>query len=437
MQWQRWLRPTIALAVLALAVALTLFLTLNVWHSGDGDVLEYQSYAQSFWWREPRFQTLPREYPPLALLPFSVTLLAGNGDPQLIFGVCVGALFLLGYLAFLGFSSRGRGLWYAAYLLVGAQGILLARYDLVPALLTLGALWATQRRRFTWAYALLTLGALLKLYPIVLVPVVLTEQAWALYLDMPLDMPLANGMGGTGRISIAQAWRGIVWPLARTFLPWLGLLVAGIMLPMLYSQEGLAALTYVNARPIQVESFPATLLWLRMLSGVPMSVSNTFGSDNWDGGGALAGMLATLSPFALAMGCLIVYWHLAWRRIPVGKAFIACICVVLVTSKVFSTQYLIWVLPLMAEVEGGSIVWVLICLLTFVDYPLIYPFNQPGYTPQWEHGFMLVVALRNTLLVYVILRAMAGSRAGAAKWRLPSKSRPSTAMPPTTGNSRI
>ncbi|MGZ6348552.1 MAG: hypothetical protein ACXWQ8_03495 [Ktedonobacterales bacterium] len=415
MNWRRRLRMMVSLAVLGSAVALTLFLTLNVWHSGDGDVLEYQNYAQAFWWQEPRFQTLPREYPPLALLPFSVTLLAGNGDPQLVFGICIGALFLLGYLAFLRFSSRRRGLWYASYLLVGAQGIMLARYDLVPALLTLGALWATQRRRFRWAYALLTLGTLLKFYPIVLVPVVLMEQAWALYLDMPL----AIGMEGKGRLSIAQALRGIVWPLTYTLLPWLGLLVAGIMLPMLPSQEGLSALTYVNARPIQVESFPATLLWLRMLSGVPMSVTNTFGSDNWDGGGALAGVLATLSPLALAMGCLFVYWRLAWGRIPVGKAFVACMCVVLVTSKVFSTQYLIWALPLVAEVEGGSIVWVLICLLTLVDYPLIYPFNQPGYTLPWEHEFMLVVAVRNILLLYATVRVVAGSRTGIMKrWRV-------------------
>lgn len=404
MNWRRWLRLTIILAILVLAVALTLFLTLNVWHSGDGDVLEYQDYAQSFWWWVPHFQTLPREYPPFALLPFSVTLLAGEGDPRLIFGVCIGTLFLLGYLAFLRFSSRGRGLWYAAYLLIGAQGILLARYDLMPALLALGALWAIQRRRFGVAYALLVLGTLLKLYPIVLVPVVLVEQAWALYLDMPLTT------GSDGRLTVSQAVRGIAWPLTYTLLPCLGLLVAGITLPMLRSQDALDALTYASARPVQVESFPATLLWLRMLSGAHLSITNTFGSDNWDGGGALATMLATLSPFALVIGCLAVYWRLARRRISAGKAFLACTSVVLVTSKVFSTQYLIWVLPLVAEVEGGSIVWMLICLLTFLDYPMIYPFNQPDYTLLWEHAFMLVVALRNTLLVYVILRAVAGLR---------------------------
>lgn len=411
------MRPAGYVAVLVLAVALTLVLTLNVWHSGDFDVLEYQEYAQSFWWGQPRFQALPREYPPLSLLPFSVTLLADRGNPRIIFGACIGALFLLGYLAFSRFSSRGRAVWYAGYLLVGAQGILLARYDLAPALLTSGALWATQRHRFGWAYTLLVAGALLKLYPIVLVPVVFIEHVWALYLDMPLTME------GNGRLSLSRVMRRLVWPLVYTLLPNLALLAAGIMLPLLCSHGSLAALTYMNSRPMQVESFPATLLWLRMLFGVPLQVTNSFGSDNWVGSESFASALAMLSPLALVIGCLFVYWRLARRRISVGTAFLVCICIVLVTSKVFSTQYLIWALPLVAEVEGASLAWILICLLTFLDYPLLYPFNQPGYTLFRVDGFMLVVALRNILLVSIIVRAIAGRHSGMVKGRLASKSR--------------
>ncbi len=416
MSWRCWRRPAGCVAGLVLVVALTLALTLNVWHSGDFDVLEYQGYAQAFWWGQPRFQALPREYPPLSLLPFSVTLFAGRGDPRIIFGACIGALFLLGYLTFTRFSGRGRAVWYAGYLLVGAQGILLARYDLAPALLTLGALWAIQRHRFGWAYTLLVAGALLKLYPIILVPVVFAEHAWALYLDTPLTME------GDGWLSLPRVMRRVVWPLAYRLLPNLALLAAGIVLPLLRSREALAALTYMDTRPIQVESFPATVLWLRMLFGVPLHVTNSFGSDNWVGGESFASALVTLSPLALATGCLIVYWRLVRRRVSVGNAFLVCICFVLVTSKVFSTQYLIWALPLVAEVEGASLVWMLICLLTFLDYPLLYPFNQPGYTLLWVDGFMLVVALRNVLLVYVIVRAIAGRRIGAVKWRLASKS---------------
>lgn len=417
MNWRRWLRFVGYCAVLVLIVVGTLALTLNVWHSGDFDVLEYQQYAQSFWWGQPRFQALPREYPPLSLLLFSVTLFAGHGDPRTIFGACIGVLFLLGYLAFSRFSGRGRALWFAGYLLVGTQGILLARYDLAPALLTLGALWATQRHRFGWAYLLLIIGVLLKLYPIVLVPVVLTEHVWALSLDMP------RTLGANRRLPLSQVLHRLVWPAAYKLLPGVALLAAGIALPLLRSHDALTTLTYMYSRPIQVESFQATLLWLRMVFGVPLHVTNTFGSDNWVGDGAFASALAMLSTLVLVSGCLVVYWRLARRRISVGRAFLLCICIVLVTSKVFSTQYLIWVLPLVAEVEGASLVWILICLLTFLDYPLLYPFNQPGYTLLWEHGFMLVVALRNTLVVYVILRGIAGRRIGAVHGRLASKVR--------------
>ena len=79
---------------------------------------------------------------------------------------------------------------------------------------------------------------------------------------------------------------------------------------------------------------------------------------------------------------------------------------VVVTAKVFSTQYLIWVVPLAAEDGDYVPAWLLICLLTFLDYPLLYPFNQPGYTPASVSVFALLMLARNGLLLLLTLRLL-------------------------------
>jgi hypothetical protein len=81
-------------------------------------------------------------------------------------------------------------------------------------------------------------------------------------------------------------------------------------------------------------------------------------------------------------------------------------------SKVFSTQYVTWVLPLAAVAGGDTLVWLAICALTFADYPWFYPFNHPPYTLFDERLFMALVAVRNTLLLFVTGRALLGVRRG-------------------------
>jgi len=387
--WSSRGRALARFALVALGVAATYALTLYGWRTADFDVGEYAEYARAFWAGNPPFAAFPLEYPPLALAPFGLALLAGPFSAPAAFGLWMGALFLLGYLGYLRFSSspspRGAALRYAAYLLLAAQATLLARYDLVPALVTLAALWAARRRRFALAYVLLAAGILLKLYPLALLPAIMIEHGRAARprggARAALLGPLVGGAACLGSVALVS-------------------LAALLRDP----RGGLAFFAYATERPIQVESFPATLLWLGTFLGVPAAHGYAFGSDSYTG--PLAGGAGWGAMVVAAAGCALVYWRQASGRLTIERASLLALGLALLASKVLSTQYLVWVLPLAAEVGGGELAWLAICALTSLDYPLLYPFNQPGYTRPQEFAFMAVVAARNLLLLALTLRPL-------------------------------
>lgn len=109
----------------------------------------------------------------------------------------------------------------------------------------------------------------------------------------------------------------------------------------------------------------------------------------------------------LIVGLLYTYW-LQWRgRVDLATGTLLILLIMIVTSKVFSPQYLIWVVPLVAyqgEVRRGYLlVWGLIGLLTTWIYPYIYNMvHQIEAVPAlWL--FYPVVTLRNVLLLGFIL----------------------------------
>lgn len=423
-RWRRVPWRTLAdVRVVALAAWMVLWLTLSVWHSADFDVIEYAEYARAYWLGQPRFAALPQEYPPAALLVFGLALLPAGPNVLLVFGMWMGLLFVLGYVGLRRNSGVSAARRYAMYLLLGAQGTLLARFDLVPALAAVGALWAAQRRHFALGYLLLGVGILLKLYPVFLVPLVVIEhwrwmrQAGTAHEHggaLEMHTTSCSRDGGTRRGAraghvLALGGAGICFASAAG--------VTGLAL-LRGSASALTALRYAVERPIQIESFQATLLWLGTFLGAPAEHSYAFGSDMY--AGVLSGSLGVAAVVALAAGCGLVYWRLGTGKQSLARAFLASLCVVLLTLKVFSTQYLIWVLPFAAAVGDDVVLWLLVCALSFADYPLLYPFNQPGYTATETALFLALLAARNVALLVLTVRVLArndkdapgGARAG-------------------------
>jgi hypothetical protein len=409
-------------ALVAAALALTRVLTVYVWRLPNGDVTLYHTYALAYWTRQPLFHALPVEYPPLAILPFTLTLLPPLRDYLALYAYWMGALVIAGYVALQRWTGRLRAVTYALYLVVGAAGTLLARFDIVPALVTLAALWTTERRRFGTAYLLIAAGTLLKLYPIFLLPVVLIAQAQAETARARLAGWDARSAGWT---SWRQGWRTdlprivarlaalaallrrhpATKPVARGAALALGAIALGFAIALALDPRGaLSAFSYAGVRPLEVESAPATLLWMGTLVGIPAAPVFSFGSLNYVG--PLDAVLKPLAVLALPAVCGVVYLRQLFGRLSASQSLLACLCVVIVTNKVFSPQYLIWVLPLVAAVEGFDWWWLAVCALTTLVYPTLYQLSPALVVAPKQPLFMPALAVRNLLLVALAARAL-------------------------------
>lgn len=358
------------------------------------DVFIYHRYAVDFWTGHPPFHTLPQEYPPLAIIPFSLTLVPPVGDFHLVFAAWMGALALLGYVCFLRYSTPGRALVYAVYLVLGASVLFLARFDLFPALLTVAALWAAQRRRYGLAYVLLAIGILLKLYPGFLVP--------ALMIDQWRTLTTTDGEPGRGS-GPRWAFRRISAGVALCALVVMGgFLAAAVLNPTV----ALSTFAFNAPRPLQVESTPASLLWLGTFVGIPAHAA--FSHNTLNLVGPLDAVLIPGSLAALLAGCCWIYWRQARGKLSLGRAFLACLCVVIASNKIFSPQYIIWVLPVAAAVDGLDAVWVLICVFCVWEFPFLYrsQATRNVYVLGFSWQFMLVLVLRNGLMVFAAVRAI-------------------------------
>ena len=89
------------------------------------------------------------------------------------------------------------------------------------------------------------------------------------------------------------------------------------------------------------------------------------------------------------------------------QTFIALLLVFIVTGKVFSPQYLIWVMPLLAFTTALDGFWLLfwgtISLLTTIIYPYLYTRTPNILLVQFVPGFIQFVAVRDALFVLVTL----------------------------------
>ncbi len=386
-----------------------------------GDVMEYHQYALAFWTQAPLFHQFPQEYPPLSLIPFLFTLSPSSSIPYYwAFAWCMEAIFCLSYLWLARSVSHSKALVYALYLLTGTMATLLMRYDLLPALATLGALRLAERKRYAWAYAMLAAGALLKLYPAFLVPVVMAAQ-WRESLPARAASPdgLAQADHAPQRTSQRELWQRSK-PLLKGASLFVLLVGLGFGLPLLINPlESSSVFTYNLDRPIQIESLPGSLLWFGALLGFPVRGEVSFGSLNLVG--ALEDPLKQLSLVGLAAGSLLVYWRV-WRgRLSLGQGFVAALGLVLICNKVLSPQYFIWILPLVAYVMGFDFLWLLICIVTTVIYPFLYHIYYHLGHEITNPTLLWTIALRNILLTAAVARAVLGQsgwpRLRAAKIR--------------------
>ena len=395
------------------------------------DPARYQCYALTFWfgsngahllppqqcaflWAadagnvgvQPPFHMLPREYPPLTLVPFSLALLAPLSYYQLVFAFLMALTAVLVYWLLLRYGPRGAGLIFALYLLGGAVATAHVRFDLLPAALTLISVIAAERKHWKLAYIALAFGVLLKLYPILLLPALFIAEQHTeerLYTP-PAVFPLA-----TLPRQVVQTLRGMRrwhWKNALLFLGVLGG-TTGIFAALNFQNAIVSQLAYFAHRPVQVESSGSTLLWLTSFlnTAFKLTITNEYGSINVIN--PFSNSVSLLSTVLLLLGftyCILLQWR---GKMDVVQASVALLFVFIATGKVFSPQYVIWLIPLLGYIGAFDAFWFFCwgpaAVLTMVIFAYFYTRPIPTLQIPTTPGFFQIVAIRNTFFVLVTL----------------------------------
>jgi len=287
---------------------------------------------------------------------------------------------------------------------VGGVATATERYDLIPAALTLLAVLAAERKHWTWAYITLALGTLIKLYPILLLPAFFIAEQQS---QGRMHLPTKSLTPATTILHLWYTIRGVSqwrWKNALVFFS-ITSGITGLFAILNFEKAVVSQISYFIHRPIQVEATSSTFLWIAHNLGAPLHIENTFGSLNIVS--PLDSSISNISTLLLALGCLFIIW-MQWRgKLDITQTSIALLLVFIATGKVFSPQYIIWLMPLLAYAGAFDTFWLLIWLslsaLTsftqiFFYTRLINPLLIP-YTP----GFLEATTLRNTLFVLVTL----------------------------------
>jgi hypothetical protein len=327
------------------------------------------------------FRNLPYEYPLLSIVPFSLGLIAPTAWYHIAFAIWMLLLAAIIFFVLSKTRSTSAAIAFAFYLVIGNWGSAAARFDLVPAALILGSVILAARTKWKWAFALLALATVFKFFPVVLViPFLIAQQK-----------QYSEKWYSGHRWSALGVYCGICVVMTLVSL---SLNIADTINPFLY---------FIN-RPIQVESAPATLLWLGKFLGYPIHIIQTYGSVNVIS--ALSHKVSLLSTLCLAVGLLYTFW-LQWRdKLDIYTASLLTVLIIIITGKVFSPQYLIWIAPLLAFVGKANwkwlMTWGIVGLLTTWVYPIMYDSAPLKYVPLLP-AFYPVVLVRNLLIFGFII----------------------------------
>ncbi len=269
------------------------------------------------------------EYPDAGIWPLRVlALLSGPEIDRFIAGFVVLCLLLDAvFLALLLRFGRGRrfsAAWFWVFFGVAAGPVFVLRLDLYPGLLV-AAFAALLFHRPRWATAALALATTMKLWPGV------------------LAAGLVGGWRRTG------TWLRVGW--------FAGSLVLLCLLTVATSgfDRLLSPLTYQGDRGLQVESLAAT----------PFVIASYLDPESWSiaysssksfeiSGVGTVGAVMVADWLMVAVLVFAVVWALRnlltdrWHPRTTIAFSLLLVCLLIVTNKVFSPQYIVWLGPLLA-----------------------------------------------------------------------------------------
>lgn len=339
------------------------------------------------------------EYPPVAMLIFLL--------PRLVSGAAYSAyvywfeleMLLFGWANILLLSLLAWRRWESLSRMVAALGlytvftammgfIIPARFDLAAAFLILATVAAFIHDRRLIAWALIGVGIMTKVVPLFLAPLLLIVHYRRRQLDWLFIGPV---------VAVTAA--------------------AIIAIPFLAaSPEGLArAFLYHAERPLQIESSWSTPILIMSFFGYGLRMFSSYGSHNIFT--PLANLLATLSS-PVTIGFIGLGYWCFWKRISGGdedrsytsdqliRFTVVTIAIFIAGSKVFSPQFMIWMIPLVPLIYDSDRNYLLtvfgaLLVMTQLEFPFYY-----GELLAINPLVVLLVAARNALLIWMAVTLM-------------------------------
>lgn len=308
-------------------------------HQHLTDIPVYRDAAHLMAAGEVPYRDFPSEYPPggLALIGLARLIPTSYETAFSLMMFVALALTALGVMA----SAEALGLGVRREVVAGTVvaltplllgDFIATRFDLAVAAVVAWTIAAAIRRRFGWAWALLGVAVVLKLMPLVLVPALVLWQR----------------RGHTGGLRRDAAIGGGI--VAAAFLPFVTLAPQGFW----------NMFHYHLARPLQIESMGASyLLGLSALSDRPLTVRTSYGSQNLVGTGpdVITAISTGLTLATIAAIALTLMVRVGGVSDPHAARLFAAACATtlaatLATGKVFSPQFVVWLLPATLLIAG-------------------------------------------------------------------------------------
>ena len=375
--------------------------------------IETEVMRDRFWKNaEPLFngEVPVMEYPPFALVFFAIPRLFADTPwgynvayvAEVLVFMVVGLLLVSKLAERMGHDQKKAMLVYAILMLLMLEFVV-DRYDIFPAILTLASFYMFASKRHGCACLLLAVGAMTKLYPAVLFP---------LYL-----LYLAYG----------RQWRDAAVSCAA----FLGTCVLIVGVAWLINPELITNfLSYHTDRPLQIESVPASVVYLLSMFGLtdvwiqPFADPDSFGSDNLMG--PLPDAVASVMMPLMVVLILAVYAYYAVLRHRgvrdddlrlIGLAAVAVLMLFMVANKVFSSQYLIWAIAPIAFVVASRdtgferrLLWLSVLVLVLTQANFAYNAGYLGGGENINDLGMMVILARNVLAVWLTCMVLGGMR---------------------------
>jgi hypothetical protein len=356
------------------------------------DLILYRQYALDFLDGKIPYRDFQMEYPPFALMAFGLPTLFSLHAPinyeayRILFGIemallGLGTNFILLRILSLGKLKETTPIKAIALYTLGVcvlSPLLPWRFDLFPALLTFLAFLFIQSEKPLWGGVMLGLAIITKLYPLVILPIF-----------------CAYWLAGKNYKALWRMVAGLVLPV-----------VSLIPLFMLDPAWPLDMLSYHQMRGLNIDSLPGGIfLLMKAMGSTSIQITHDFGSFNIEAFYSNP-VIPWLTPLTfIILGIVIIYGFIRFRQAmnkyrsisshSLAAYTLLALLAFILTSKVFSPQYIIWLLPFVPLIEVRQArFFMIIAALTMILYPFIY-----ALLIEAEPASVLMLNLRNLLAI--------------------------------------